>query len=162
MADSKIVQFPEGAIILREGDDNSCIYKIIKGFAEVYVGYGTEQESLIGIIGKQACFGEFGLLLHEPAVYTVIAYSELYALKIGENDISEFIMDNHNNVLDIMRNMANTMMVMRTEIKMLIEEIESGKKPDKETVDNARKAMRACGMYRSIQEAAAAIKDQGQ
>lgn len=157
MADSKIVTFPEGSVIIREGEINDFIYKIIKGNAEVYVGYGTEQETLIGIIGKQACFGEFGLLLHEPSVYTVIAYSEVYTLKISENEMENFIIENHSNVLDIMRNMAHTMMAMRTQIKMLIQEIESGKKPDERSMENAIKAMRGYGMYRTIQQAADAI-----
>ena len=157
MPDSKLIKFSEETIIIREGELNDCLYKIIKGHAEVYVGYGGDQETLIGIIGEQACFGEFGLLLHEPSIYTVIAFSEIYALKITEKDMSSFIMENHSNVLSIMRNMAKTMMVMRTQIQLLIEEIESGKKPDEKRIENARRALRGYGMYRSIQQAADAI-----
>ncbi len=158
MADPKIIRFPEDTLILKEGELNDSIYKIVKGHAEVYVGYGTDRESLIGIIGEQACFGELGLLLHEPSIYTIVAYSDVYALKITEKDLGSFIMENHRNVRDIMRNMANTMMVMRTQIGLLIKEIEEGNKPDEKTLTDARKAMRGYGMYRSIQEAADAMK----
>ena len=157
MSDTKMVIFPENAVILREGEVNDSIYKIIKGHAEVYVGYGTDQEVLISVIGKQACFGEFGLLLHEPSIYTVRAYSELYALRITEEEMGTFIMENNGNVIAIMRNMAKTMMVMRSQIGMLIKEIESGKKPDERSLADARRAMRAYGMYRSIQEASDAV-----
>ena len=157
MSDSKIVKFAEASVILREGEINDSLYKIIKGHAEVYVGYGTDQETLISIIGEQTCFGEFGMLLHEPSIYTVIAYSEVYALKITEKEMSGFIMENHGNVLSIMRNMAKTMSVMRKQIEMLLKEIESGKKPDSSIIDDARRAMRGYGMYRTIQEAADAI-----
>lgn len=157
MADTKMVRFPENTIILKEGEINDSIYKIIKGHAEVYVGFGTDQEALLSIIGKQACFGEFGFLLNEPSIYTVRAYSEVYALRITEEEMGTFIMENHGNVIDIMRNMAKTMMVMRSQIGLLIKEIESGKKPDEKTLANARKAMRAYGMYRTIQEASEAL-----
>ena len=157
MTDTRIVQFPENTVIIREGEVNDSIYKIIKGHAEVYVGFGTDNETLISIIGKQACFGEFGLLLNEPSICTVRAYSELYALRITEEDMGTFVMENNGNVIGIMRNMAKTMMVMRRQIEMLIMEIESGKKPDEKKLADARRAMRAYGMYRSIQEASAAI-----
>jgi hypothetical protein len=71
--------------------------------------------------------------------------------------MENFIIENHGNVLDIMRNMAHTMMAMRTQINLLVHEIESGKKPDKSSMENAIKAMRGYGMYRTIQQAADAI-----
>lgn len=45
-------------MILREGDLKLDMYKILDGHAEVYMGYGTENETFIGIIGPQSCFGE--------------------------------------------------------------------------------------------------------
>lgn len=159
MSDSKIARFSENSVILREGEVNSCIYKIIKGHAEVYVGYGTEHETLVGVIGPQSCFGEFGLLLHEPAIHTIVAFSELYALQITENEMDSFIMENNSNVIAIMRNMAKTMMVMRTQIRLLLDEIEAGHRIDEASLAKARKAMRGYGMYRSIEEAKEAIKE---
>jgi len=157
MSDASMVMFPENAVILREGEVNDSIYKIIKGHAEVYVGFGTEQEALISIIGKQSCFGEFGLLLKEPSIYTVRAYSEVYALRIKEEEMSTFIIENNGNVISIMRNMAKTMMAMRSQIELLIKEIEAGQKPGEKVLAEARRAMRAYGMYRTIQEASGAV-----
>lgn len=158
MPDAKMYHFPEGAEIIKEGEIHYDMFKIIKGHAEVYVGYGTENETLIGIIGEQQCFGEFSLLLHEPDIYTVIAYSDVYALHISEEDLGDFIMQNHKNIMDIMRNMARTMMTMRRHIELLVKELESGNKPDEATLFNARRAFRGYGMYRSIQEASDRIR----
>ncbi len=158
MAEGKMMMFPENSMIIREGEINRDMFKIIQGHAEVYVGYGTKQETLIGIIGKHTCFGEFGLLLRKPSIYTIVAYSDIYVLRITEEDLGDFIRENHKNIIDIMRNMADTMMTMRFQINQLLKEIEAGKKPDENSVLNARKAMRAYGMYRSIQEAAQDLK----
>lgn len=150
---AKMVKFPEETIVVREGEYNPDMYKIISGHAEVYVGFGTKQETLIKIIGPQCCFGELGLLLDEPAVYTVRAYSDILALKISREDLLDFVSENQKNVVDMMRNMASTMMTMRYHIDLLIKEIESGHKPDSQMLLKARKAMKGYGMYRSIQEA---------
>ena len=153
MQDPKLVEFPQDDIIIREGETCVEMYKIISGNAEVYSGYGTQNETLIGIIGKNSCFGEFGLLLKKPSVYTIKAYSDVFAMRITEEEIGDFMTNNHSSVLEIMRNMANSMMAMRKHIDLLIKEAESGQKPDKAQLISARKAMKAYGMYRSIEQA---------
>ncbi|MCR5107528.1 MAG: cyclic nucleotide-binding domain-containing protein [Lachnospiraceae bacterium] len=153
MDDAKMILFPEGKVILSEGQINRDMYKIIKGHAEVYVRYGTEQETLISIIGPQSCFGELGMLLSKPEIYTVVAYSDVLALRITEENIGEFIQKNHRNVVDMMKNMANTIMTMKLQVELLLKELENGKKPDESTLLRTRKAIQGYGMYRSILEA---------
>ncbi|MCR4842548.1 MAG: Crp/Fnr family transcriptional regulator [Eubacterium sp.] len=122
-----MVQFPEGAVILREGEVNLDMYKIVSGKAELYISYGTEEEVLIGIIKEGACFGEFGLLLKEPAIYTVVAYSDILAVRITEGAMGDFIQENHGYVLGIMQNMARSMMRMKYHIDLLTRDLEEGK-----------------------------------
>ena len=117
-----------GECILLEGDVNSDMFKILKGNAELYISYGTENEVLLGILGEGDCFGEFGLLLHKPAIYTVIAYSDMILFRVTEGRIGDFIQENHNSVLQIMRSMADTMMVMSHQITQLNEELDEKNK----------------------------------
>ncbi len=151
--ENRIKQFPEGEIIIREGELNTVMYKILQGHVEVYTGYGTNEETLISIIGEQACFGELGLLLHEPSIYTMVAYSAVYAMQINEDQMGEFFRENYVNMIGVMRNMASTMAAMRKHIDMLTEEIRKGNKPDESTIISARKAMKGYAMYRTMQEA---------
>lgn len=150
---AKMVKYPQETVIIREGELNADMFKIISGHAEVYVGFGSKQETLIKIIGPQCCFGELGMLLDKPSIYTVRAYSDLLALRIKREDMFDFVKENQKNVIDIMHNMASTMMTMRCHIDLLIKEIESGHKPDPHMLQQARKAMKGYGMFRSIQEA---------
>ena len=148
-----IMQFPRDTVILREGETTPEMYQIIKGHAELYTGYGTKEEVLLGIIGQQACFGEFGLLLGKPSVYTVIAYSDLVVLRIGEGSLGTFIRDNQRKVAEIMRNMANTMLVMQQHISLLSTELEKAQKEhgtDPETtkiIHRARRNLRGYAIY---------------
>ncbi len=134
--------FPEGSVILSEGEKNMDMYKILKGHAELYTGYGTDKEVLLGIIGPQSCFGEFGLLLKAPAIYTVVAYSDIYAMRITEGDMGDFVRENHKNIIDIMRNMSRMMMVMQQQIEMLTEEVIQSGKPDEKLIKQVHSNLR--------------------
>ncbi len=98
--------------ILSEGEVNLDIYKIISGNVEMYTGYGTKNEVLIGILDPGACFGEFGILLHKPAIYTIVTFSEVRLLRVTEGALGNFVQENQDSVIQIMRNMANMMITM--------------------------------------------------
>ena len=125
---SSILALPSEKVVLREGEESNVMYKILSGNAEVYLGYGTENESLLGLLGKGSCFGEFGLLLHEKSPYTVIAYSDLVLYKVTEDKVGEFIRENHVNILNMMRSMAKTMLLMQSHITQLTQELDQRNK----------------------------------
>ena len=154
---AKLMQFPKDSVILREGEMNLDMYKIVQGYAEMYMGYGTDQEVLLGIIGPQTCFGEFGLLLKKPAIYTVVAYSNILAMRVTEGDVGDFVQENHKSIIDIMRNMAKSMMVMQKQIDMLSNEINEGKEDERRrqnlrayALNNSDKEDRLTGKYHFI------------
>ena len=144
----KLIQVKEGMTVLSEGEVSLDMYKIIKGNAEVYMGYGTDNETLIGILGPQSCFGELGMLLEKPAIYTVIAYSDLLLLRVTKGEMGDFVQQNHKNIMDIMKRMAQTMMTMRTQIDLLINDLNAGTKPDEVTLHEVDKNI-GYEMYRN-------------
>ncbi|MBR6486582.1 MAG: Crp/Fnr family transcriptional regulator [Lachnospiraceae bacterium] len=141
-SDAKLIKFPQDSVILKEGELNPEMYKIVKGNAELYTGYGTDRELLLGIIGPQACFGEFGLLMQAPSIYTVIAYSDIYAIRVTSGDIGDFVKENHKNIIDIMRNMAHSMTVMQKQLNMMNEEISAGRRPDDVLIKESQRNIR--------------------
>ena len=135
---------PGDTVILREGEVNLDMYKIIEGNVELYSGYQTDQEVLLGILGKDACFGEFGLLLRKPAIYTAVTYSEVKLLRVTEGELGDFVSENQEDIIDIMRNMSRMMMAMQQQIDLLSEDIaELGGKVDE---NGARHNLRAYTM----------------
>ena len=141
-SDAKLIKFPQDSVILKEGELNPEMYKIVKGNAELYTGYGTDRELLLGIIGPQACFGEFGLLMQSPSIYTVIAYSDVYTIRVTSGDIGDFVKENHKNIIDIMRNMAHSMTVMQKQLNMMNEEISAGRRPDDVLIKESQRNIR--------------------
>ncbi len=145
----KLFQVPEGTVILKEGETNLDMYRIVKGNAEVYTGYGTDRETLIGMIGPGSCFGEFGLLLEKPAISTVVAFSDMMLLRVTKGEVGDFVANNHKIIIEIMQNMARTMLVMQSQIDLLVKEINEGMQPDEATINDIRKAFGNYTVYKN-------------
>ena len=143
----KIVHYNVDEVIIKEDELNLEMYKIIRGKAVIYAGYGTDKEVVIKVIGEQSCFGEYGLLLKKPSIYTVVAYTDLYVMRVAEGDMGEFVMENHKNIIDIMRNMASTMNVMRMHIDMLTKDMEEGRETEQETIEVSKRLIRGYVPY---------------
>ena len=119
-----ITKILEGTVIMREGEANMDMYKIISGNVELYRGYETKDEAIIGIKSKDDYFGEMGLLTGgKPSIYTVVAYSDVLLLRITEKDIDDFILNNHVDVLRIMQGMANSMYNIKFSMDMIMDDM---------------------------------------
>ena len=118
-----MLQVKEGDMIVQEGEMSLDMYKLVSGKAEMYVGYGTERETFIGILSKGDYFGEMGLLARRPAIYTIVMYSDGLLLRITPQDIVDYIKNNERDILSIMVHMANSMYNLKTNIDLLTEDI---------------------------------------
>ena len=116
---AKMFRVKEEDVILREGEVNSEMYKIVSGRAVCCLGYGTDDEHPLGTLKEGQTFGEYSMLTGNPGVYTVIAFSDMLLMRIGQDDFPKFIELNASNASEIMRNMANMIHVLKINIDML-------------------------------------------
>lgn len=123
MEDARMKVFQEDEIIIREGEIYHEMYKIVSGSVAVYLRYGERDEHLIGMISKSKCFGEIHVLSEQPSIYTVIAYKEVLLMRITKDSLEEFIANNPQNAIDIMRNMVHTNSLMQKNIGLLLDDI---------------------------------------
>ncbi len=122
-----LMKIPEGTVIIREGEVNMDMYKIIGGNAEVYTGYGTDKEAILGILSKDDYFGEMGLLTQKPAIYTVVAFNDMAVMRITLADIDEYIKSNHHDTFVIMKKMAESMYNMKYSMDMFVKDVAEGR-----------------------------------
>ncbi len=120
----KFVKFSADDVILREGEANSGMYKIISGRALCYLGYGTDDEYPVGTLKENRTFGEYSMLTGKPGIYTVVAFTDVLALRIGRGEFTKFIEMNASNAVEIMKNMAGMINVLKVNIDMLRKESE--------------------------------------
>ncbi len=120
---AKVFRCSEDNVILREGEVNTEMYKILAGRAVMYFGYGTDDEYAAGTLKEGQCFGEYSLLTGKPGICTVMAYSDMLLLRISDDEFSRFVEMNTSNSVEIMRKMAKVISIMKANIDMLREEI---------------------------------------
>lgn len=142
--ESKMVRFAEDQVILEQGSTEKVLYKIIHGKAIVYLNYGQEDEYIVGILSEQRCFGEFTILCGKPSIYTVVAYSDVLLLRIQEADFDDFIRNNSGNAIDIMRNLANTLVTLSFNMNLILEELEQAKKIEPEKYKDITRKIQYC------------------
>lgn len=120
---TRLSQYHENEIILREGELKDEMYKIISGQVLIYLNYGKEDEYLIGVLSEQRCFGESGLLCHTSSLYTFVAMSDVLIMKIAQNEFDNFLKNNHLNSRNIIMNLAKENATMKCNIEMLLKEL---------------------------------------
>ena len=115
--------YKEDDVLIRQGESCNEMYKLLSGNAALYLHYGEENEYFVGIIGQQKCFGEVALLTGKPSPYTVVALGDIMVLKISAEDFESFIVNNPRNAVDIMKDLANRIVMLNTNIDMVSAEL---------------------------------------
>ena len=119
----KIIKYSADDVIVREGEINPEMYKIISGKAVCYFGWGTENEYMVGTLKEGRSFGEYSLLTGKPEIYTVVAFTDLLVLRIGSDEFSKFIEMNASNAVEIMKNLAGMINILKVNVDMLHTEV---------------------------------------
>ena len=120
---TKIRVFAEDDVVIKEGQTNTEMYKIVSGQAAIYFDYGKENEYLVGVLADGRCFGEIGLLTGKPSPFSVVAVTSLMLLGIGAEDFEGFIAEDPQKAADIMRNLAGTVVTMGANVNLLKDEM---------------------------------------
>jgi PAS domain S-box-containing protein len=84
-----IVRYPRGRKIFLEGDDSQDLYILVSGQVEVLKG----EKILAEIVEEGAPFGEMSFLMQAPRTATARARSDVTAIRIPKDAITEFLVD---------------------------------------------------------------------
>lgn len=134
---STIKFFKEDDIIIKEGELNRDMYKIISGSAALYLRYGEENELLIGVAGEHKFLGEVSLLAGKPSPYTAVAIDDVMLMKISEEQSESFFSENTRNAFEMMKNMANKIVMLNKNLDQITDEfLNTLKKIEKENYDH--------------------------
>lgn len=113
------IKYRADQVILRQGERNACLYKIMQGSVSIYHDYGTENEYLIGISAQDKCFGEYGCFSGNPSTYTALANEDTIVMEIPKSDLHHFISLNPRNAEEIFGSMAKQIAMLSKNIEML-------------------------------------------
>ena len=114
---------------------DDVVSKMVKMFAEpssctcgefcyaLYAHTDNLTEYLIGVISAGKCFGEVSLLAGRPEQYTVVAVDRVMVMAIREEQFEGFIKDNLHNTIDIMKNMADRIVMLNKNLGLIADEL---------------------------------------
>ena len=86
------IVYPEGEVIIREGDHGEEMFLIVEG--EVEITRGSES---LAVLRSQDYFGEMSILDGEPRSATITAKADCLLLRIRQSDFYD-ILERHFNV----------------------------------------------------------------
>ncbi len=84
-------EFPEGSVIIREGDTGECLYVLLTGRVSVIKDLGTPGELHIADIEKDDYFGEMSLFDRGPRSASVVAREHTEVLELGRLEFKEIM-----------------------------------------------------------------------
>jgi NTE family protein len=83
-------RYPDGSVVIAEGDRPNELYITQEGRAEVYVANREGVEHRVGRVGPGATLGEMSLFTGQPAAGTVRASTDLDVLVMTQADFDRF------------------------------------------------------------------------
>ncbi|MBE5901512.1 MAG: 2-dehydropantoate 2-reductase [Lachnospiraceae bacterium] len=113
------IKYSTGEVILKQGELNPNLYKIMQGNVSLYTDYGTENEYLIGVCSLGKCFGEYSCFSGRPSTYSVVADEDTIVMEIPKSDLHNFISINPKNAEEIFGSMAKQIALLSKHIEML-------------------------------------------
>lgn len=113
------IKYETDQVILRQGERNACLYKVMQGSVSIYNDYGTEDEYLIGVCGQDKCFGEYGCFSGNPGTYTVVANEDTIVMEIPKSELHHYISINPKNAEEIFGSMTKQIAMLSKNIEML-------------------------------------------
>jgi predicted acylesterase/phospholipase RssA/CRP-like cAMP-binding protein len=83
---ARLVSFPRGAMLARQGEIAAAFYLLLDGSVEVIVERAGEPDEFIDVLGRGDCIGDLALLLGQERTATVRALRECRAVELSEHD----------------------------------------------------------------------------
>ena len=96
--------YPEGALILREGDFGDSMYLIVAGRVKV-TRYGEDDKEIaISKLETGSYFGEVALIDNQPRTASVYALEETIVLRLRKRDFEKMLLKDKNLAISFYRN----------------------------------------------------------
>ena len=118
-----MTRFNAGDCIIRQGDVNEELLKVMQGTVSLYVDHGTENEYLLGVITAGKCFGAYNCYSADPSPYSAIADEDAVIMEVTKNDIRSYLALNPRNAEDMIAGMSRQISLAMKHVEMLNEEL---------------------------------------
>ncbi len=101
-------EYNKGDIVFREGDRDSCMYRIIEGAVDVFITSKTEGEIVLTTLGQDRIFGEMAAIDAWPRSASIrVREDGTKLLEIERDELIDFFREDPYQVRSIMENLSH-------------------------------------------------------
>ncbi|CAH1679076.1 conserved membrane hypothetical protein [Hyphomicrobiales bacterium] len=97
------VGFAAGEVLFRQGDESDAAYVLLSGTADVVLPTGDEGPVRVSSVGRNAIVGEMGLITDAPRSASVVATTDIRALKLRKDVFLALLAEFPQMALSVMR-----------------------------------------------------------
>ncbi len=126
--------FNAGEIIIKEGDSGNTFFQLLEGKAIVYKNYDQKDEVEVATLEAGQYFGEMAVIENYPRSSTVVASGDVKVLEIASEELNEYITQNPDKILSIMKLLGNRIRVMTdnyNEVKKALDDVRKSNSNEK-------------------------------
>ena len=139
---NQIKTFEKNEVIFKEGAYGQCMYEIRTGSVNIYVDFGTENETLLTSLEAGRFFGEIGIAEARPRTATAIAAEENTSLsEITSDNFGEYFQNEPQKLLAIMQHMSER-------LRALTQEYLEARETIAEAIDAAKNGKKQSGILK--------------
>lgn len=101
--------FKSGEVIFKEGSYEACMYELLEGTVGIYAHYGEADEKCLTELkaGKDACFGEMGLLEARFRSATAVALEDVKVNTVTGAEFGAFFKEHPERIYAVMTQMGS-------------------------------------------------------
>ena len=110
-------RFPEGSIVIRDGEDSDSMFIILSGEVDVLVTNKEGERIKVDTLGKDDYFGEYAVLDGSKRSAWVITTEETNMLVITRDSIIDLIVDNPQSALSMMSDLVSRIRELTASLK---------------------------------------------
>lgn len=123
-APEKVITYPYGTIIFKQGEVGKCMYIVRNGAVSIYSNYGADNELKLTTAEPVSCFGEMGMISEEPRTATAVAeVGDTQVEIIRPEDVEEIFRTSPEKIDMILKNLSYRLRVITYEYFKACQEI---------------------------------------
>lgn len=121
MSPLKQIQVPQGTVIVREGEQQACAYRVVAGSVGVYKETSDQQVPLARLETGQF-FGEMSLVLDAPRTASVVALTDCVLDVISAEHFNDLLFHRPSTILPLLRVLFERLRLMNVRYASLAAE----------------------------------------
>jgi len=106
-AQTRVVSYLAGEIVVHEGESGDELYALLEGGVDAVINHGSPEEQRVNQLSAPDCFGEISILDGSPRSATIIVRSDARMIALPGNLLRDILRDVPQMAIDMLRALSS-------------------------------------------------------